>query len=110
MEEKRRVLATLDHDAQEWDTRHTAQLKLGADPLSEGRAVYAAKQAAVRRRIASKFTLLWATPLTTAAPAASSPVVAASLLPPPTFAESAVVDIEDSDASAEESESDVEVE
>ena len=108
MEEKRRVLATLDHDAQEWDMRRTAQLKLDADPLSEGRAVYAAKQAAVRRRIASKFTLLWASPLTTAQPEASSPVVA-SPLPPPTFTESAVIDIDGSDASADESESDAEV-
>ena len=58
-EEKRRVLESLEHDARVWDSRMAANIPADT-PLMEGRAAYAAKQAAIRRRLKNKFSALWA--------------------------------------------------
>lgn len=59
IEEKRRVLVTLAGDAVEWERRATVQNRQTA--AGDGRAAYAAKQAAIQRKLAAKFTLVWST-------------------------------------------------
>ena len=59
-EEKRRVLQTLEHDALVWDRREGEALQEGTHE-GQGRAAYAAKQAAIRRKLRDKFAALWAT-------------------------------------------------
>ena len=104
-EEKRRVLVSLEYEAEIWDSRRAAQL-IGVDSASaesEGRAVYAAKQAAVRRRLASKFAVIWSTPVT--AVDAPNPAGEPSAGEEPLVEEPEVIELEESEASAVESDS-----
>ena len=51
---------TLEHDARKWDERvHAQGSSAGLDPDAQGRAAYAAKQAAVRRTLKSRFAEIW---------------------------------------------------
>lgn len=58
IEEKRRVLESLKHDALVWDKREEESLE-DLSPEGQGRAAYAARQAAMRRSLATKFALIW---------------------------------------------------
>ena len=57
-EEKCRVLVTLEGDACVWDTREATYLQDNT-PESQGKAAYAAKQAAIKRKLKTKFEQLW---------------------------------------------------
>ena len=57
-EEKRRVLVTLEGDACVWDTREATYLQDNT-PESQGKAAYAAKQAAIKRKLKTKFEQTW---------------------------------------------------
>ncbi|KAJ3713060.1 hypothetical protein C8R42DRAFT_593680 [Lentinula raphanica] len=62
VEEKRRVLVTLEHNAKEWEGRATydGQLSDGKDAAhKEGARAYALSQAAVFRSLARSFVSLW---------------------------------------------------
>ena len=54
-EEKRRVLVSLERTALLWDARAI----VGESPEQQGLTAYAAKQAAVHRRLKAKFTTQW---------------------------------------------------
>ena len=64
IEEKRQVLQTLEHEALTWDRREGDATK-EATPEGQGRAAYAAKQAAIRRKLRDNFAAIWATMSTT---------------------------------------------
>lgn len=58
IEEKRRVLVGLEVEAVVWDRRELDGMT-GGTTEGQGRAAYAAKQAAVRRDLAKSFAALW---------------------------------------------------
>lgn len=62
LEEMRRVCATLEWKATEWDSRQEARPDAGMD-LREGIRAYALEQAALQRMLSSSFQLTWKMPL-----------------------------------------------
>lgn len=57
MEEKRRVLVSLMAAASQWERR--AAVQRPETPAENGRAAYAAKQAAIQEKLAYKFSSSW---------------------------------------------------
>lgn len=57
-EEKRRVLVSLEQHALVWDRREKESL-CDHTPEAQGRAMYAAEQAAIRRQIKTGFATTW---------------------------------------------------
>lgn len=62
LEEMRRVRASLEWKAMEWDSRQDARLDVSVE-LKEGIRAYAVEQAALQRMLASSFQVMWKTPL-----------------------------------------------
>lgn len=62
LEEMRRVRATLEWKATEWDLRQDARPDVSVE-LREGIRAYAVEQAALQRMLASSFQVTWKTPL-----------------------------------------------
>ncbi|GJE98768.1 CxC2 domain-containing protein [Phanerochaete sordida] len=60
VEEKRRVIETLEKESLAWDRREGGARSTSCAILRQGLSAYAAKQAAIRRGLSAKFSRIWA--------------------------------------------------
>ena len=67
VEEKRRVLATLDYEANIWKERQKTAVGVSAAE-TQGLTAYAARQADLRLKMREKFATMWAKPVADPSP------------------------------------------